>query len=186
MNIVRISCKACDTPLAISEGIRHLTCHRCGARLEVSYDARSILVSIAEASENQTEVEILKLRMQLERLDEERRHAQDILRVRREFNWSRGPAIANSEDFGFLLLVIGLVVAVMSLVHGLFFPESLVGLAMAVIGVICRLKGCEATAKEEADYARRRQDLVSRIHALQHPSDGEDAPSAKLREKVGQ
>ena len=89
MKVTKVCCQGCGADLEIDESIRFVTCNYCGARLEVVHDATVThtkqLANIERATERMaSDIRVIELQNDLERLDREWNSQRNGLLVRGE------------------------------------------------------------------------------------------------------
>jgi hypothetical protein len=169
MSTIGLACNHCGAPLDVPEAAKFATCAHCGSRLTIYRNESAAWTEVAERIAADTGrigegVTLLTVQAELERLDRE-------WQMQQERGGRRGKDGKPETALGAMIgLAIPLFVLYMIFGKGDPSATAVLVIILVVVGVIALrtggLAGLLGTRLTEAEYQRRRADLVRRIDDL--------------------
>ena len=175
-----LTCSNCGASLDVPEGVRYVTCHYCGSRLQIQRSGNTVYTEILDDIDQRTariaeDVDAIRLQNELEQLDREWMMEREQYMVRDKHGRTHIPSEGGSALMGVIVVVFGIFWTLMAFNMGApaFFP--LFGLIFIGFGIYQTVTNMgKASAYEEAErvYRRKRRQILDRMQA-QRQSDNE-------------
>lgn len=177
MKVTKVCCQGCGADLQIDESIRYVTCNYCHCRLEVVHDATVTHTRQLDKIERTTEqlasnLKVIELQNDLERLDREWDNQRESLLVRNKHGHVSEPSSVGSLAGGMIAVVFGIFWVSMASSHGApaFFPLfGFVFIGIAVFTMVSGTAKAGAYKNQRGVYEIQRQRLVSQLERERNP-----------------
>jgi hypothetical protein len=170
MSTTGLACNGCGAPLDVPAAARYATCAHCGSRLTIQRNETAVWTELAERIAGDTGrinegVTLLALQSELERLDREWQMQHEAPAGRRG---------KDGKPEGALGALIGLTIPLFAIYmifgKGELSPTILIVVILGLFALVALRTGAFGrflgTGLSEADYQRRRTELVHRIEEL--------------------
>lgn len=173
---ISVRCHHCGAPLAVSEAARFITCSYCGTELAIKREGGAVYTELLQDVHLKTQqiardVESIKRQNALEQLDREWSMRSQQLMVRSKDGSTSAPSPAGAMIGAGVAVVAGILWMIGAAAAGAppIFPLfGLLFIGVAIVGVVSTLSKSQSYAHEEAEYQRKRQELLREIQKPGH------------------
>jgi len=167
--LITVRCNHCGAPLEVAAGARFVTCAHCGAQLEVHRTDSAIYTEVLDQINQRTErmerdLDEIKRQNAIEQLDREWEMRRQTLLVRNKDGSSGAPSAVGGILGGLVAAGFGIfwtVIAASNGSPGVFPLFGVIFTGVAIVGVIFTLIKSSEYGDAEAEYRRRRQELIN-------------------------
>ena len=170
MRLLAINCGHCGAPLEVPPKTRYVTCGYCSTRLEVHRSGGAVFTEVVEALAARTEsiaedVELLKLRRQLEELDRKWMADREEYMIRGQHGEMRVPQRISLE-YGMVGALFALAAFSALLAAGAGGTAAFLSVVIGIPLAIACLWSVSERNKKAAEYAQRHRQYKQQREAI--------------------